>query len=160
MRNLLAFPDESRVWVYLADRPFNDEDIIPANEEIEAFCDQWTSHNRELRALGGIMHDQFVVLVVDETKASTSGCSIDKSLAFVKNMEHKYGRKLLDRNLVAYLDDREQIHVIPLNELKEAVQQGKLNPETRVFDNLVSTRKDYISKWVVPLGQSWMKKFA
>jgi len=160
MRNLLAFPDESRVWVYLADRPFNDEDIMPANEEIEAFCDQWTSHNRELKAIGGIMHDQFVVLVVDETKASTSGCSIDKSLVFVKNMEHKYGRRLLDRNLVAYLDDREQIHIIPLNELKEAVQQGKLNQETRVFDNLVATRKDYISKWVVPLGQSWMKKFA
>ncbi len=159
MRNLLAFPDESRVWVYQADRPFEDADIIPANEDIEAFCVQWTSHNKELKAIGGIMHDLFVVLVVDETKASTSGCSIDKSLAFVKNLEHKYNRKLLDRGLVAYLDDREQIHTIPLNDLKDAVKNGKVNMGTRVFDNLVATRKDYITRWAVPIGESWMKKY-
>ncbi len=160
MRNLLAYPDESRVWVYQADRPFADEDIIPANEDIEAFCDQWTSHNRELRALGGIMHDLFVVLVADETHASASGCSIDKSVAFVKSLEQKYGRKLLDRHTVAWLDDREQIHLTPLSELKQAVADGKLTMETRVFDNLVATRKDYISRWATPLGESWMKKFA
>ncbi|HZV68103.1 MAG TPA: hypothetical protein VFG10_01095 [Saprospiraceae bacterium] len=159
MRNLLAFPDESRVWVYQADRPFDEADIIPANEDIDEFCSQWTSHNKELRALGGIMHDQFLVLVVDETKASTSGCSIDKSVAFVKNMEQKYKRRLLDRDQVAYLDEQEQIHTLPLNKLKEAVQDGKLQMETKIFDNLVSNRKDYISGWVRPLGNSWMKKF-
>src|SRR6187551_1910142 len=114
MRNLLTYPDESRVWIYQAERPFNDEDILPANEDIEVFCKQWTSHNNELRALGGVMHDQFVILVVDETKSSTSGCSIDKSVAFVKNLEQKYKRNLLDRGQVAYLDDKEQIHTIPL----------------------------------------------
>jgi len=159
MRNLLAFPDESRVWVYQADRPFDEADIFPANEDIDEFCNQWTSHNKELRALGGIMHDQFLVLVVDETKASTSGCSIDKSVAFVKNMEQKYKRKLLDRDQVAYLDEQEQIHTIPLNKLKEAVNDGKLQMDTKIFDNLVANRKDYISRWVRPLGNSWMKKF-
>jgi hypothetical protein len=159
MRNLLAFPDESRVWVYQADKPFDEGDIMTANEDIEIFCKQWTSHNKELRALGGVMHDQFVVLVVDETKASTSGCSIDKSVAFIKNMEQKYHRSLLERDKVAYLDDKEQIHTIPLNDLKEAVQKGSLNMDTRVFNNLVATRKDYINGWVTPLGQSWMKKF-
>jgi hypothetical protein len=160
MRNLLAFPDESRVWVYQADRPFAEEDIIPANEDIDAFCTQWTSHNRDLRALGGVMHDLFVVLVADETQASASGCSIDKSVNFVKSLEQKYGRRLLERNNVAWLDDREQIHIIPLKDLKQAVAEGLITRETRVFDNLVSTRKDYLSRWVVRLGDSWMMKFA
>ena len=106
------------------------------------------------------MHDLFVVLVVDETKASTSGCSIDKSVAFVKNLEHKYHRTLLERDQVAYLDDEEQLHTIPLKDLKEALSQGKINFKTRVFDNLVASRKDYITRWVTPLGESWMKKFA
>ncbi len=118
MRNLLAFPDESRVWIYQADRPFEDADIMNANDDIEVFCGQWTSHNKELKAIGGIMHDLFVVLVVDETKSSTSGCSIDKSVQFVKNMEQKYHRRLLERSLVGYLDDQEQIHTIPLAQLK------------------------------------------
>jgi hypothetical protein len=159
MRNLLAYPDESRVWIYQADRPFNDEDIISVNEDIEMFCDQWTSHNHNLRALGGIMHDLFVVLVADETNASASGCSIDKSVAFVKRLEQKYQRNLLQRDNIAWLDDREQIHITPLNELKKALEEGKITMETRVFDNLVSTRKDYISRWAVALGNSWMKRF-
>ena len=159
MRNLLAYPDESRVWIYQSDVPFSDEDIIRANEDIEAFCDQWTSHNNSLRALGGVMHDLFVVLVADETNASASGCSIDKSVAFVKRLEQKYHRNLLQRDNVAWLDENEQIQITPLKELKQAVKDGKLNMETRVFDNLVATRKDYISRWTVPLGNSWMKRF-
>ena len=159
MINLLAFPDESRIWVYQADQPFADSDIMRINEDIEAFCEQWTSHSRDLKAIGGVMHDLFVVLVVDETQASTSGCSIDKSVAFVKSLEQKYGRKLLERTNVAWLDEAEQIHVLPLAALKNAVEDGRVNMNTRVFDNLVATRKDYISRWTVPLGESWMKRF-
>jgi hypothetical protein len=159
MRNLLAFPDESRIWIYQADRPFEDADIGRINEDIDSFCEQWTSHNRDLKAIGGVMHDLFVVLVVDETQASTSGCSIDKSVAFVKSLEQKYGRKLLERNNVAWLDENEQIHILSLDALKKAVEDGRMNMDTRVFDNLVATRKDYISRWTVPLGESWMKRF-
>jgi len=159
MRNLLAYPDESRVWIYQADKPFAEGDIIHINEDIDHFCDQWTSHNRDLRALGGVMHDLFVVLVVDETMASTSGCSIDKSVAFVKSLEQKYDRKLLERNNIAWLDGDEQLHITPLAELKEAISAGRMSLNTPVFDNLVATRKEYISRWTVPLGASWMKRF-
>ena len=159
MINLLAFPYESRVWIYQADKPFSEADIPRINEDIESFCTQWTSHSRELRAIGGVMHDLFVVLVVDETMAPTSGCSIDKSVAFVKSLEQKYGHKLLERNNIAWLDDAEQIHTTPLNDLKQLVESGGMKMDTKVFDNLVSNRKDYISRWTVPLGVSWMKRF-
>lgn len=159
MRNLLAYPDESRVWIYQADRPFDEGDVGRINEEIDRFCERWTSHNNDLRALGGVMHDQFIVLVVDETQTSTSGCSIDKSVAFVKSLEQKYNRNLLERDKVAWLDENEQIRIIPLTELSDALKLGKINQETKVFDNLVATRKDFIRRWTVPLGESWMKRF-
>ena len=160
MRNLLAFPDESRVWIYQADRPFEDDDILLINQDIDEFCRKWTSHNNDLKAIGGVMHDQFVVLVVDETQASTSGCSIDKSVAFIKTLEQKYNRSLLQRDKIAWLDEQEKIHTIPLAQLSEAVKAGKIKPDTKVFDNLVANRKDYINRWTVPLDNSWMKKFA
>lgn len=159
MRNLLAFPDDSRVWIYQADRPFTEEEIQQANADIDAFCRQWTSHNQALRAIGGIMHDLFVVLVADETMASASGCSIDKSVAFVKSLEQKYQRTLLERNIIAWLDDQEQLHVTPLSGLKEAIAKGNMTLDTRIFDNLVSTRKDYLARWVVPIRDSWVKRF-
>lgn len=159
MRNLLAFPDESRVWIYQSDRLLTEAEVPKINEEIEAFCAHWTSHNHELRAIGGVMHDLFVVLVVDETMSSASGCSIDKSVAFVKYLEHKYGFRLLERNNIAWLDEQEQLHITPLAELKNTVSAGQMTMDTRVFDNLVATRKDYIQRWTVPLGDSWMKRF-
>ena len=159
MRNLLAFPDESRVWIYQANRPFTETEIPLVNAEIEEFCRQWTSHNRDLRAIGGVMHDLFVVLVVDETMSSASGCSIDKSVAFVKNLEQRYNRSLLERNTIVWLDEDKQIKQTPLSSLKEAIRDGQMTLNTPVFDNLVSNRKDYIQRWTVPLGQSWMKRF-
>src|SRR5688500_13092453 len=159
MRNLLAFPDESRVWIYQANQPFEDADIPNVNEDIDRFCEQWTSHNKDLKAIGGVMHDQFVVLVVDESHASTSGCSIDKSIAFIKNLEQKYNRSLLERDKIAWLDENEQIHTLKLADLTKAIAEGKLDMDTKVFDNLVATRRDYISRWTVPLGSSWMKRF-
>ena len=159
MRNLLAYPDESRVWIYQADRPFEDSDVPLLNEEIDSFCQQWTSHNHDLRALGGVMHDQFVVLVVDETQTSTSGCSIDKSVAFIKYLEQKYNRKLLERDKVAWVDENEKIHTVPLAELGKAVKEGMIDLETKVFDNLVSNRREFLDRWTVPLGRSWMKRF-
>ncbi len=159
MRNLLAFPDESKVWIYQADSPFEDGAVDAINQEINDFCTQWTSHNRDLRSLGGVMHDLFVVLVVDETQSTASGCSIDKSVAFVKYLEQKYNRKLLLRNNVAWLDREESIHLIPLDDLKLALAEGKIDMDTLVFDNLVATRKDYLKRWTVPLRESWMKRF-
>ena len=160
MRNLLAFPDESRVWIYQADQPFEDKDIVEINQDIEDFCKQWTSHNRDLKAIGGVMHDWFVVLVVDETASPASGCSIDKSVAFIKYLEQKYGRRLLDRQQIAWLDEESRIHTVSVQDIKEAVKNGKLSPETRIFDNLVATRQDYIKRWVVPLKDSWVRRFA
>ena len=159
MRNLLAFPDESKVWIYQAERPFDEGVVDSINQEISDFCAQWTSHNRDLRSLGGIMHDLFVVLVVDETQSSASGCSIDKSVAFVKYLEQKYGRKLLLRDNVAWLDKEQKIHTTPLADLKTALEEGKIGMNTLVFDNLVATRKDYLQRWTIPLGASWMKRF-
>jgi hypothetical protein len=61
---------------------------------------------------------------------------------------------------VAWIDDAGEIGTVPLDQLSEAVLAGRIGPETKVFDNLVSTRKDYLHRWVVPLRESWMKRFA
>jgi hypothetical protein len=160
VKDLLGFSDDSRVWIYQADRPFDEHDLDRVNADIEAFCTQWTSHNRELRATGGVMHDRFVVLVVDESQTSASGCSIDKSVAFVKYLEQEYGRQLLLRHQVAWINPAGDIETVALDQLSEAVRAGRIGPETRVFDNLVANRRDYLQRWVVPLRESWMKRFA
>ena len=154
MRDLLAFPNASRVWIFQADKPFRKEELEEANEYVQRFVKDWTSHNNLLKATGGILHDHFVVLVVDETRAGASGCSIDKSVHFIQSLEQHYSKSLFDRMTFAYLKD-EEIHLVHKNELRALYDSGEIDDQTLFFDNLVKDKGTFLANWVVPLKQSW-----
>lgn len=160
MLDFLAFPDQSRVWIYQSDAPFPEHEVPRLNREVGEFARQWVSHNKQLKATGGLLHDRFIVLVVDESQAGASGCSIDASVRFVKSLEPKYGLDMFNRMQFAYIDDEGEVRSIHASELPKAVANGDVHDETLVFNNLVNTKQDFISNWLVPFGESWMKRFA
>jgi hypothetical protein len=57
------------------------------------------------------------------------------------------------------MDEKEQIHILPLTDLRTAISEHRMSMNTLVFDNLVANRKEYINRWTVPLEESWMKRF-
>jgi hypothetical protein len=154
MRDLISFSDTSRVWIYQSNTPFQKKDLEQVNDLVLRFVKDWTSHNHLLRATGGIIHDCFIVLVVDESKAGASGCSIDKSVRFIQFLEQEFNQNLFDRLTFAYLED-EQVRLIHKDDLAQSYSNGTINDETLFFDNLVKTKGDYLKKWLVPLKESW-----
>ena len=42
---------------------------------------------------------------------------------------------------------------------KEFVKENKVNTDTVVFNNMITTKGDFESKWEVPANQSWHKRF-
>lgn len=154
----INFADDSKVWIYQSNRPFTEEEKATLKEEIHAFANQWVSHNQALTAFGMLMHNQFIVLMVDETGAGASGCSIDKSVHFIKAVEQKYQVQLFDRMTFAYIEG-ERVKTMTKQEMSEWYQQGILTDETMVFNNLVKNRAEFEQGWVVPLGESWHKRF-
>ena len=95
--------------------------------------------------------------MVDESLAGASGCSIDKSVHFIKQIEQHYGVDLFDRMTFTYKDG-ETVKSAPRMEFAELYKMGKINDATLVFDNLVKTKGDFTSNWVKPLGESWHKR--
>jgi hypothetical protein len=118
----------------------------------------WTSHNQDLLTYGNIFHLRFLALFVDETIAGASGCSIDKSVHFVEELGKKFGIDFFRRDVFAYLKDDEVRFVNQAN-FNEAYQNGDIDDETLMFDNLVKVKYDFIKKWLVPLRDSWHRKF-
>lgn len=157
MWELLSLDDASKVWIYQADRFFTNEEKAEIEQEISAFVDKWSSHNRQLKAYGNLFHHKFICLMVDETQAGASGCSIDSSVHFIQYLEKKYGVNLFDRLNYSYLVGKE-IRTIPHAEFSDAYAKGLIDDETLMFDNLVKTKADFIRKWTVPLGESWFKR--
>ena len=152
-----TLPDVTRVWVYQANEPFRNEDLPEIRRKVQAFAQSWISHNRQLRAHADVLHNRFVVLMVDESQADASGCSIDKSVYFLKQLQAEYGVDLFDRMSFSYKDG-DKVFTVPREEFARLYQEGKINDNTLVFDTLVSTKGGLDQSWLKPLSQSWHKR--
>ncbi|MCB0558891.1 MAG: hypothetical protein H6573_16155 [Lewinellaceae bacterium] len=152
-----VLPDSTRVWIYQANQPFKEEDIPVIRREAQAFAQSWISHNRQLRAHADVLHNRFIVLMVDESQADASGCSIDKSVYFLKQLQAEYGVDLFDRMAFSFKDG-EEVFTVPREEFARLYQEGRINDHTLVFDTLVSTKEELDQKWLKPLSQSWHKR--
>ncbi len=152
-----TLPDTTRAWIYQSSRAFTEEELPRLEQQLQTFVRQWVSHNLQLRAFGGIFHRRFIVLMVDESMAGASGCSIDKSVHFIKQLEQAYQINLFDRMTFAYKDGDAVISV-PRDEFARLYAEGKISDETLVFDNLVDNKGDFDKAWIKPLGESWHKR--
>ena len=155
--NYTNLPDNTRVWIYQADQPFSEDHIHGLKQLVKDFTQQWVSHNRQLRAFGDVLHNQFVVLMVDESMAGASGCSIDKSVHFIKHIEQQTKRDLFNRMIFTYKEG-DSIKSADRDTFETLYQSGKINDDTLVFDNLVNNKKDFDENWIKPLSQSWHKR--
>ncbi len=148
---------ESRVWIYQSSRPFTDAQLARLRPMVSQFAAQWVSHNQQLRAFGDVFHQRFIVLMVDESQAPASGCSIDTSVHFIKTVEQQFGTELFDRMRFAYQQDS-KVQIANRNEFRRLYASGSIDDETLVFDNLVNNKQDFQHRWLVPLKDSWHKK--
>ena len=146
--------DTSRVWIYQSSRAFTDAENNMISNQLQLFADQWVSHNSALSAYGGIFHRQFVVLMVDESRAGASGCSIDSSVRFLQQLASHYEVDLFDRLTFAYqLND--EVKTTHRDEFAALYQSGQITDDTLVYDNLVTTKEDFENRWMKPLKDSW-----
>jgi len=157
MLDLISFPDSARVWVHQADALIPDEQLAEVHNHVMNFAKSWVSHNKDLAATGSILHNRFVVLVVDETKVGASGCSIDKSTHFLQALGHTYSVDFFNRHVYTYIKD-DELHTVSQDELKKLYDDGSLDDETLIFDNLVNSKEIFLDRWVVPIGKSWIKR--
>ncbi|QQS30981.1 MAG: hypothetical protein IPM47_08700 [Sphingobacteriales bacterium] len=151
-------PPSARTWIYQSSRPFTSEEIPVVNQLLEEFATQWVRHGKLLKSWAGILHRQFIVLMVDEEALSAGGCSIDASTRMLKQIEHTYQLNLFDRLTIAYRNENGQIATAPRHAFEALLAQGIVTDNTPVFNNLISTKSGLETEWEVPLHQSWHKK--
>ena len=109
-------PPSARIWIYQANRPLTAAEQTEVQPTLHRFADEWTSHGRTLAASAVVLHDQFLVIGLDEGVADASGCSIDASVRFVQGVEQQLGLELLEKSKLAFwvdghvtLPDRQQL---------------------------------------------------
>ena len=111
-------PDNARIWIYQANRSFTDAEIDELQASVAEFLKEWTAHGSHLHAGFEIRYKRFIVIGLDQTNASASGCSIDASVRFIQSLEKKYNVELLDRMNVSFKQG-EYIAYKPLKDFKK-----------------------------------------
>lgn len=152
-------PDNAKVWIYQSTRPFTAGEAIEITGKVNAFVQQWTSHKAGVRGDGQLINTRFVVLMADEDFEKPSGCSIDSSVRFIKELELRYNTNFFDRWNIAYMKNGEVLSCTK-DELPTLLENGTITDETIVFNNLVQTKADMLTKWQIPYKDSWLKRIA
>ena len=150
-------PMHSRIWIYQASRAFTPEEETLIRQRGEAFISEWAAHGTKLMAELQVVLHRFIILAVDEEVAQASGCSIDKSFRFVQQLQQELGVSLMDRLQIAYWHEpTQQIRSFALASLEQVLRNGEIKPGILVFDNTVQRLGDLNTRWVRPLGQTWL----
>lgn len=150
-------PDHARVWVYQADRNLSDAEIQYIQQSLGVQINNWAAHGEALVGSATILHNRFVIVSVDENHNQVSGCSIDTSTNWLKNLGIEMNLNFFDRS-VAYLQG-DEIKTVEMLKIKASVADGVLMPDTLIFNNLVPNMGEFKQAWNISAGKSWMKRY-
>ena len=148
----------NRIWIYLSDKPFNQQTETDLKTDIQNFLLTWNAHGKALSASYEIRHNHFIIIKADEAQYSASGCSIDKQLQFIKELEKKYAFSLLNRLMVACKVGNE-ILVTHSSKIPQLLTQDLINENTPVFNIALSTEEELNTNFELPLKQTWLSKY-
>ena len=154
--NLL--PPNAKVWIYQSDSNLSSKDVELIEKEVKLFLNNWSSHNKEIESSYEIRYNRFLIIGLNENINSASGCSIDKSVNFIKNLQSILKVNFLNRLDVAYKIGNE-INTISLLEFQNMIRENKLSKDSIVYNNMIDTKKLYLNSWETKIENSWHKKF-
>lgn len=153
-----TLPEESRVWIYQANRSFTDEEIKEIESKLDVFIENWTAHGSDLHSGYLIKYKRFIVIALNQSLNKATGCSIDASVHFIQQLEKDYNVDLMDKMNVSYKQG-EFIAYKTLSDFKKMAKERAVSKNTIVFNNLVTNIAEFNENWEVPASDSWHSRF-
>lgn len=149
---------QTYTWIFSLAEPVTDSVASDLNRDFAAFQAQWKSHGTPVTGLITLHHQRFVIIQSKDDESRPSGCSIDGLRRGVTGILQHHNLEWLEGGEVFYRDAAGEIQVVHFQKIQSLVADGRLLPETIVFDHSLSNSDD-LSLWEVPMNQTWMKRF-
>ena len=150
-----GFNPSSKVWIYQSNRTLSDTESAEIEIALKNFAKEWTAHKQELKATGKVLLNRFLVLMVDESLNLASGCSIDSSVKFIREVENHFQLSLLDRSVLLF-EENEKLFEAQISQLNEKISVGEIQSTTFYFNNTVTLLEEMKYNWKVQVKESWI----
>jgi hypothetical protein len=151
-------PAHARVWVYQANRTLDKKTQKIILDNLKNFIQEWDAHGKGLKGSAILLYNLFLIIAVDEGYNQASGCSIDKSVHYLKELGSHLDIDFFDRSKQAFVQNG-GIVLENFRNLKTHISAGMIEKETLTFNNAVTTVGEMKSEWQVPAGESWLAKY-
>lgn len=147
--------DSARVWVFGSDRALDEDSSSFLLREVDRFLSQWHAHGSPLTVGRDWKYGRFLTVAVDQSTAGASGCSIDGLFRALKLLEPRLEASLVTSGLVFYRDEKGKIQSVDRERFTALSVEGKIKPDTRVFDPTVTTLREWRARFELNASQSW-----
>ena len=144
--------DQSRVWIYQSDKLISSSQRTYIEQQLMDLCNNWNAHGQPIKASFQI-DDWFICLFADESHQQASGCSIDSSVKIITDIAQKYQIDFFNRLNIVFKNEN-QTKIIALTDFKKII-----SPKIKIYNNLVTTKKEMEEKWLIPVEESWLNKY-
>jgi hypothetical protein len=151
------FAADSRVWIFQSSRLFSMSEALEIEVMLQDFIKNWLSHGTPVKGYANLFFGQFIILMADEAATGVSGCSTDSSVHLIKEIEKTFNVNMFDRTSLAFLV-KDKLQLIPMQQLQYALDNSFLTLNSLYFNNIVETKQELESNWIIPLRESWLAK--
>jgi hypothetical protein len=148
-------PDDARTWVFGANKTLEATASETLLSEVDRFLSQWKAHGSPLTVGRDWKYGRFLTVAVDQSTAGASGCSIDGLFRTLKALEPKLGASLVTSGLVFYRDAGGAIRSVDREGFTALSAEGKIQPDTGVFDPTVTTLGEWRARFQLDAAKSW-----
>lgn len=156
--SLATLPESSPVWIFYTSRPFSTSDRDACSVYLSEFIRTWASHGTELSSTFEWYHNQILVVAVDAHVHAASGCSIDKLLHAIRQIDEQWQSDFLDRSKLLVRCKDNSFEVFTLAKAGQWVACNSHRVQCIVQSHL-STLGAWKNEGMVSLKDSWLKKY-
>src|SRR5690606_25540491 len=115
-----------RIWIYQSTRELSSEENEQLTAKLGAFTKQWAAHGKQLAARAEVRFNRFIILFLNEEMEAVSGCSIDSSVRFLKELEKEFRLELFDRMQIAFRKG-DRVEAVSKSEFERLIANGDVN---------------------------------
>ncbi len=150
-------PGQARIWVYQASRSLQAQELDQIKQTLAQSCQVWEAHGAPLQASFEIKYNQVIIVAVNEAMNAASGCSIDASTRWFKDLGDALQVDFFSRDVAVVRN--EQMELFPLGQLKAAVEAGNMTRDDQIITPLLQTVQQYRDSWLSTAADSYLKRY-
>lgn len=143
-----------RIWVYNAQKAVKTTEMAVLTLKMQNFVQNWKAHGKDLEASFEWIHQQILMLKVNEDTHLATGCSIDGWMTFLQQINDAYDFDFFKRDRIAIEQDG-KLTMYTMNEIPISWEKGEISESVLLLDHTISKLSN-LNFYKKPILESWI----